>query len=154
MSARPAILFVCLGNICRSPMAEGAFRAAVQAAGIAVDMDSAGIENWYIGKPPDPRADATARDHGVDISGLRARQLNKHDFTGFTHILALDLEALRHLRQIAPGATTAQIALLLDMVPGREGRGIADPYFGDEEGFIDTWRDVTMAADALVARFS
>lgn len=153
MTQRPAILFVCLGNICRSPMAEGALRAAVVAVGIDVEAGSAAIENWYLGKPVDPRAEAEARAHGVDISGHRARGVERADFTRFTHILALDRENLKGLQQIAPGSTTAQLALVMDMVPGREGRGIADPYF-DDDGFAQTWRDVSMAATALVARFS
>jgi protein-tyrosine phosphatase len=153
MIARPAVLFVCLGNICRSPMAEGAMRAAAAGAGLTMDIGSAALENWYLGKPVDPRAEATARDHGVDISAHRARGVERADFTRFTHILALDRENLKALQQLAPGSATAQMALVMDMVPGREGRGIADPYF-DDEGFGDTWRDVTMAAKALVTKFA
>lgn len=152
MSDAHSILFVCLGNICRSPLAEGALRAAAGEAGVVVQIDSAGTGDWHAGNPPDPRAIGIARQHGVEISGLRARQVVEADFTSFTHILALDGENLRHLRQLAPKGTTAEIALLLDMVPGREGQAVADPYYGGAEGFAQTWADVTAAAEALVAR--
>jgi protein-tyrosine phosphatase len=153
MSAPPSILFVCLGNICRSPLAQGALRAAAGEAGVAVQIDSAGTGGWHAGNPPDPRAIGIARQHGVEISGLRARQVVQADFTDFTHIFALDGENLHHLLQLAPGDTPAEIALLLDMVPGREGQAVADPYYGGAEGFARTWADVTAAAEALVARF-
>ncbi|RIV85832.1 low molecular weight protein-tyrosine-phosphatase [Aurantiacibacter zhengii] len=154
MNKAPAILFVCLGNICRSPLAEGALRAAAEAAGLDLQLDSAGTGDWHVGNPPDPRAIAVARENGVDITGLRARQVTRADFTTFDHIFALDAENLRYLRQLAPGDTTAEVALLLDMVSGRTGQPVADPYYGGEEGFAETWADVTAAAHAIVARFS
>ncbi len=154
MSTKPAILFVCLGNICRSPLAEGALRAATIRAGIEVEIDSAGTGDWHVGNPPDPRAIATARDNGIDISGLRGRQVSPRNFTRFTHIFALDEDNLRNLYAMAPDDATAELALLLDVVPGFEGRAVADPYYGSDEGFAQTWRDVSAAADALVARFS
>jgi protein-tyrosine phosphatase len=152
--ARPAILFVCLGNICRSPLAEGAMRVAAQRAGLDVMLDSAGTGHWHVGNPPDPRAIAVAAQNGVDISGLRARQVAREDFTRFTHVFALDDDNLRGLHQVAPAGSTAETALLLDMVTGREGQAVADPYYGGDEGFAETWRDVTAAAEALVQRFS
>ena len=154
MSSKPSILFVCLGNICRSPLAEGALRAAMVRAGIEVEIDSAGTGDWHVGNPPDTRAIATARDNGIDISGLRGRQVSRQDFLRFTHIFALDEENLRNLHAMAPDDATAEVALLLDVVPGFEGRAVADPYYGGDEGFAQTWRDVSAAADALVARFS
>ncbi|WP_338243031.1 low molecular weight protein-tyrosine-phosphatase [Aurantiacibacter hainanensis] len=154
MSDSPSILFVCLGNICRSPMAEGAMRAAAREAGLDLHIDSAGTGDWHVGNPPDPRAMETARDNGIDISALRARQVAREDFTSFTHIFALDADNLRNLHALAPGETTARIALLLDLVPGREGQAVADPYYGGRDGFEQTWHDVSAAAKALVARFS
>ncbi len=153
MRQTPAILFVCLGNICRSPLAEGALRSAAQAAGLDWHIDSAGTGNWHVGSPPDNRAVATAHTMGVDISGLRARQVEAADFTRFTHIFALDTQNLADLRRIAPGAASAELALLLDAVPGRAGQAVADPYYGDDDGFAVTWRDVNEAATALVERF-
>lgn len=152
MTGRPAVLFVCLGNICRSPLAEGALRAACEAEGVDVEIDSAGTSDWHIGKPPDPRAIATARAHGVDISGLRARQVEVEDFRRFTHIYALDSKNLAALKSLAPTDSKAHLGLLLDTVPGREGKAVIDPYFGDDGIFGATWRAVSAAADALVAR--
>lgn len=153
MSARPSVLFVCLGNICRSPLAEAAFRKAAEDAGLELEIDSAGTGHWHAGKPPDPRAQAIALANGVDISTLRARQLEEADFTRFSHIFAMDYDNLATIQSRAPKGATAEIALLLDWVPGREGAAVADPYYGGEERFEDTWADMHMAAEALVERF-
>ena len=153
-SQRPAVLFVCLGNICRSPLAEAAFRHAAAEAALDVDIDSAGTGDWHVGKPPDRRAQATALRYGIDISGYRARQLHSSDFERFNHILALDHSNLGDILAIAPGDARAEIALLLDMVEGRAGDAVADPYFGDDAGFEATWADVTAAARALVERLT
>ena len=147
----PAILFLCLGNICRSPLAEGAARAAFADAGIAATLDSAGTGDWHVGRPPDPRALAEARRRGVDISDLRARQLSPGDFTRFDLILAADAENLRAARALAPADATARLMLMLDMVPGRAGDSVTDPYYGADDGFAKTWGDVSAVAAALVA---
>lgn len=146
----PAILFVCLGNICRSPLAEAAFRARAQAAGLEAVIDSAGTGDWHIGSAPDPRAQATALRHGIDISGYRGRQVTAEDFTRFTHIYALDDKNLVNLRTLSPADAKASVRLLLDIVPGKEGQPVADPYFGEETGFEVTWAEVDAAAAALV----
>jgi len=148
-----AILFVCLGNICRSPLAEAAFRHEASLAGLDVTADSAGTGDWHVGRPPDPRAQATALRHGIDISTYRARQIGLADFQRFDMIFALDADNLANIRRLAPAGHRAHVGLLLDMVPGREGQAVADPYFGDEAGFDVTWRDVQAAARALVSRF-
>ena len=152
--SKPKILFVCLGNICRSPLAEAAFRAAAQEAGLEAEADSGGTAGYHIGEPPDPRTVAIAARHGIDISGYRGRQLEAEDFRRFTHIFALDHTNLSDIRSIAPDDATAHVGLLLDMVEGREGAAVADPYYGGEENFADTWEDVSAAAKALVARLS
>ncbi len=146
------VLFVCLGNICRSPLAEGAFRRAAAEAGLEVEADSAGTGHWHIGKPPDARAQAVALANGVDISGLRARQIDHDDYRRFTHIFALDHDNLETIRARAPFSATAETGLLLDMVAGREGEAVADPYYGGEEGFVEAWLDVSEAARQLVRR--
>lgn len=150
---RPAVLFVCLGNICRSPLAEAAFRAAAQAAGLAAEADSAGTAAYHVGSPPDPRSIAKAAEKGISIAHYRGRQVEGADFTRFTHIFALDHENLRNLQSIAPDSSSAHLSLLMDMVPGREGEAVPDPYYGGEEGFELTWGDVDAAAQALVAQF-
>lgn len=153
MLARPpAVLFVCLGNICRSPMAEGAFRARAEATGLDVIAESAGTGGWHAGEPPDRRAQATARSHGVDISGLRARQVERADFTRFSHIFALDGSNLSNLQALAPRGATAELGLLLDLVEGRRGRSVSDPYYGGAAEFETAWREVDAAAAVLVAR--
>jgi protein-tyrosine phosphatase len=151
---RPAILFVCLGNICRSPLAEGAFRQAAMTAGLNLTIDSAGTGNWHVGNPPDHRAIAVARKYDVDISGLKARQITQADFTDFSHIFALDAANLEAIRKAAPNDATVKISLLMDLVDGRARQPVADPYFGDDAGFEVTWRDVSAAADALVKKLS
>lgn len=152
----PSVLFVCLGNICRSPLAEAAFREEVARRGLEVRIDSAGTGDWHVGHPPDRRAIAVARGHGVDIAGYRARQVARADFLAFGHIVALDAQNLRDLERLRPADATARLSLLLDHVPGREGEAVADPYYGSDESFEITWADVTAGArglaDALISR--
>jgi protein-tyrosine phosphatase len=151
---QPSLLFVCLGNICRSPLAEAAMRAAAERAGLDIMVDSAGTGDWHVGSPPDPRAQAVAREHGVDVSGLRARQVDEADFRSFDMIFALDRSNLSALEAIRPGDGGANLSLLLDMVPDREGEDVHDPYYGSAADFAETWRDVTAAADAIVAKIT
>ena len=154
MDHQPAIPFVCLGNICRSPLAEGAFRRRAAEAGLCIDADSAGTADYHVGSPPDRRAVAQAASVGIDISGYRGRQIEIRDFVRFTHILALDHSNLSDIRRKASPDATARIGLLMDVVEGREGAAVADPYYGGEENFRDTWEDVDMAAKALVEKFA
>ncbi|MEM7701003.1 MAG: low molecular weight protein-tyrosine-phosphatase [Pseudomonadota bacterium] len=147
---KPAVLFVCLGNICRSPMAEGAFRVAAAQAGLKCDVDSVGTAAYHVGDPPDPRAIATARRRGADISGAIGRQLEVADFDRFTHIFALDTANLAGIRARAPRGTRAGIALLLDAVPGREGQAVADPYYGDDSDFEKAWCEIETAVGHIV----
>jgi protein-tyrosine phosphatase len=149
-----SVLFVCLGNICRSPLAEAAFRDAAGKTGLAARVDSAGTGDWHVGNRPDRRACAEALRHGIDISSYRARQVSREDFYSFAYIFALDHSNLDNLRAIAPADATANLSLLLDHVSGLEGEAVADPYFGDEAGFAETWREVSLAAEALVRAFS
>ncbi len=148
----PSILFVCLGNTCRSPLAEGALRAEALVQRFDLIVESAGTGDWHVGEPPDERAVAVAARRGVDIQPLRARQVTRADFTRFDHIVALDHDNLKNLRRLAPADATAKLSLLLDHVPGREGQAVADPWFGDAAGFDVTWAEVTAAARGLVER--
>jgi protein-tyrosine phosphatase len=151
---KPAILFLCLGNICRSPLAEGAARVAFAKAGIEATLDSAGTGDWHVGHPPDTRAQAEARRRGVDISALRGRQLRRADFYDFDLILAADADNLRDALALRPADATAELQLMLDLLPGRVGEGVTDPYYGEDDGFAATWDDVDAVAAALVAEFS
>ncbi|HTU11418.1 MAG TPA: low molecular weight protein-tyrosine-phosphatase [Allosphingosinicella sp.] len=146
------VLFVCLGNICRSPLAEGAFRAEAARIGLDAEADSAGTGDWHRGEPPDRRAIAAARRNGVDISELRARQVRPADFQRFDHVVALDDDNLANLAAIRPERSRASLSLLLDHVPGRAGQAVADPYYGDDDGFDVTWDDVTEAARVLAEK--
>ena len=149
----PAILFLCLGNICRSPLAEGAARVAFEKAGIKARLDSAGTGDWHVGRAPDPRAQAEAIRRGTDISDLRARQLKPSDFYEFDLILAADAQNVIDARAIAPEDATAELMLMLDLVQGHERSSVTDPYYGGDEGFAETWADVSAVAEALVARY-
>ncbi len=147
---QPAILFVCLGNICRSPLAEAAFRDAAGKAGLEAEADSAGTADYHVGSPPDPRSVEEASRHGIDISGYSGRQLVVEDFHRFTHIFAMDHQNLRNIEVLRPEGSHTHVSLLMDLVPGREGAAIADPYHDGEEQFEATWEDVNAAANALV----
>lgn len=149
----PSILFVCLGNICRSPLADGALRRRVRELDLGWTVDSAGTGGWHRGDPPDPRAIAVARAHGVDLSDLRGRQVSAADFDRFDLILAMDHDNLAGLRRIAPVDSPAELSLALDLVPGREGQAVADPYYGDAAGFNATWADACQIAEAVLASF-
>ena len=149
-----SVLFVCLGNICRSPLAEAALREEAARLGLDLTIDSAGTGNWHAGEPPDPRAIAVARRNGVDITGQRARQVRSDDFFDFDRIIALDHQNLADLRALAPDGAAARLGLLLDHVPGREGQSVADPWCGEDDGFDVTWDEVTAAARALAAKLS
>lgn len=149
-----SVLFVCLGNICRSPLAEAAFSREARRLGLDVDIDSAGTGDWHIGRPPDSRASAVAARNGVDIAHLRARQVTADDFRRFDYIVALDAENLADLRRMRPADGKAELSLLLDHVEGREGQAVADPYYGGEEHFDATWSDVTEGAKGLARRIA
>ncbi|HEY0013891.1 MAG TPA: low molecular weight protein-tyrosine-phosphatase [Allosphingosinicella sp.] len=150
----PSVLFVCLGNICRSPLAEAAFRIEAERIGLDSAADSAGTAEWHVGRPPDRRAVAAAARQGADISQLRARQVAADDFLRFDHIVALDESNLAALEALRPVGAKAQLSLLLDHVPGREGEAVADPYHGEDAHFDVTWRDVAEGAAGLARRIA
>ncbi len=154
MTAKLAVLFVCLGNICRSPLAEAAFRREAERMGIEAEIDSAGTGHWHVGEAPDRRARAVALRHGIDIAGYRARQVQQEDFRSFSHIVALDPENLAALHALKPKDATASLCLLLDHVQGRKGEAVADPYYGGQEGFEVTWADVIVGAQGLAWHLS
>jgi protein-tyrosine phosphatase len=150
------LLVVCLGNICRSPMAEGALRARLASSPLAgrVQVDSAGTGGWHAGEPPDRRAIACARGHGVDISGQRARQLSVADFDAFDWILCADRANLRDVLRLAPADRRDRVALLLEWAGIAPGSDVPDPYTGGPEDFQQVWRLVDSAAQAVVARLA
>jgi len=149
-----SVLFVCLGNICRSPLAEAAFRREAERLGLDVEVDSAGTGDWHIGYPPDPRAAAVAARNGIDISNLKARLVTAEDFRRFDHIVALDPNNLRDLERLRPAGGKARLSLLLDHVEGRQGQAVADPYYGDDSHFDAAWDEVSAGAEALARRIA
>lgn len=135
--AMVSVLFVCLGNICRSPTAEGVFRQLCENQGVisGLRIDSAGTAGWHDGKPPDGRAVAAARQHGIDLTSLRARQVSPSDFYSFDYILAMDGDNLSELQQCRPPDSTADIRLFLSYAIQCEQTDVPDPYYGGDEGF-------------------
>ncbi len=130
------ILMVCLGNICRSPMAEGILRDLAQTGGMDVITDSAGTADHHVGEQPDQRAQLAMRRHGIEINNLRGRQLVTEDFERFDLLLAMDKSNLRNMLRIAPNAVLAAKAkLVMDYAPAHPEREVPDPYYGDDSGF-------------------
>jgi protein-tyrosine phosphatase len=149
-----SVLLVCLGNICRSPLAEAALRREAERLGLDLRIDSAGTGDWHIGRPPDARAIAAARRNGIDISHLRARQVTPRDFSRFDHIVALDAQNLAALERMRPAGAKARLSLLLDHLEGREGEAVADPYYGKDEDFDIAWNDVALGSEALARKIA
>jgi protein-tyrosine phosphatase len=146
------ILFVCLGNICRSPLGEGILRTMAGKHGLAdrIETDSAGTGGWHQGDAPDPRSIDVGRDRGIDISGLRARKIRTADFNDFDMIFAMDRSNLRDLVKIAPHDSTADIHLFMDFVSG-EKRDVPDPYYGDRKDFEAVRDMLSQGCEELLA---
>jgi protein-tyrosine phosphatase len=145
------ILFVCLGNICRSPLGEGILRHMARQCGLdeKLDADSAGTGGWHQGDPPDHRSIEVGRDNGIDISGLRARKIRTADFNDFDMIFAMDRSNLRDLVRLAPHDSSADIHLFMDFVSG-EHRDVPDPYYGDREDFENVYRMLSTGCERLL----
>jgi protein-tyrosine phosphatase len=131
------VLFVCMGNICRSPTAEGVFRHLVEKQGLAAKIliDSAGTHNYHIGDAPDARSQAAAARRGYDLSGLRARQVLRDDFRTFDYVLAMDEANLRLLQQQCPDDCRERLKLFLEFADDDALREVPDPYYGGAQGF-------------------
>ena len=144
------VLFVCLGNICRSPTAQGIFQHCLASHPLAqrVYVDSAGTGSWHAGKPPDARAIAAAAKHGCDISGLRARQVLAEDFYAFDYILAMDAENLRHLKAMCPADFAGTLCRFLDFADGQGD--VPDPYYGGDDGFEHVYTLCEQASRGLL----
>jgi protein-tyrosine phosphatase len=148
------ILFCCMGNICRSPSAEGVVRALLKqrAPQLSVHLDSAGTHDYHVGEPPDRRTIAAARRREIDLSGLRARTVTASDFTDFDLILAMDESNARELRARAASFPKAdsKIRLMMDYVPDSPQREVPDPYYGGPEGFEEVLDLLEAAAAGLL----
>jgi protein-tyrosine phosphatase len=153
---RHRILFVCLGNICRSPMAEGVFRRLVEEEGLAdhFEIDSAGLGAWHLGQAPDDRAQAAARARGIDISGQSARQAQPDDFDRFDLLLVMDRTNLAELKRVAPAEARAKIRPFLDFAPNAGTKDVPDPFYGGTEGFDHALDLIEAAARGLLAELA
>lgn len=131
------VLFVCLGNICRSPTAEGVFRHVVAERNLAklFEIDSAGTSDWHVNKSPDGRTVKAAAKRGYDLSSFRGRQAVAKDFEHFDYILAMDESNLSNLRAIAPANHSAHLGLFLDFADNFDQQEVPDPYYGGADGF-------------------
>ncbi|WP_404470841.1 low molecular weight phosphotyrosine protein phosphatase [Vreelandella venusta] len=149
------VLFVCLGNICRSPTAEGVFQHAVDEAGLRghIHVDSCGVGDWHVGKAPDERAQLAAKRRGVDISHLRGRQLSANDFLEFDYVLAMDHANLQAMRALKPAESRAHVGLFLAFA-GTPDAEVPDPYYGGDEGFESVLDMIETASAGLIAELT
>lgn len=146
------VLFVCMGNICRSPTAEGVFRDMLEQAGIAdlVHVDSAGTLAYHEGEPPDNRAQETAKRHGIDISAQRARPVTPEDFEQFDYIVPMDLDNMAELERSCPPELSTRLRLLCDYAPKLNVRGVPDPYYGGGQGFERVFQIINTSSAGLL----
>jgi protein-tyrosine phosphatase len=131
------VLFVCLGNICRSPTGEGVFQDLVERKDLSecITIDSAGTAAYHIGEPPDPRSQAAAKNRGIDLSSQRARRVEAHDFQKFDYLLAMDADNYANLMRMCPAGSEQKVHLMLDFGEGTEGQDVPDPYYVGGDGF-------------------
>jgi protein-tyrosine phosphatase len=147
------VLMVCMGNICRSPLAHGLFEALVEREGLTdlIIVDSAGTHAYHVGESPDPRSQQTAVRHGVDLSRQRARRVSRDDFDQFDYILAMDQDNYQNLMASAPNEHQHKVQLFLEFAPQRREREVPDPYYGGPDGFEHVYELVEAAALGLLA---
>ena len=152
MSSEIKVLFVCMGNICRSPTAEAVFRHYVENAGMSeqILIDSAGTHDYHVGDPPDSRAQRAAQQRGYDMSDLRGRQVGEEDFRQFDYVLAMDSANLALLQSISPPDSNIHPQLFLDYARHHSDREVPDPYYGDTDGFERVLDMVEDAAQGLL----
>lgn len=143
------LLFVCMGNICRSPTAKGVFDRALEAAGIAFVSESAGTHDYHVGHPPDRRAVEAARRAGIDIGSDISRQFVRDDFHRFDRIFAMDRANLEHMNAIRPDDASARVQLVMELVPDYGLEEVPDPYYGGRSGFNQVIDMLEAAAEAL-----
>lgn len=145
------LLFICMGNICRSPTAEGVMRAKLAAVGLDVEVDSAGTHGYHVGAPPDERSQQHALRRGYDLSTLRARKLEARDFERFDLVLAMDDDNLANARRLCPPGQRHRLKLLMDYAPHAGNPHVPDPYYGGAAGFDEVLDLVEAACDGLIA---
>jgi protein-tyrosine phosphatase len=151
-SSKQKVLFVCLGNICRSPTAHGVFEHMVAQRKLqhAIEVDSCGTGDWHLGRAPDRRASTEASKRGYDLSHLRARQVSRDDFAQFDYILAMDRQNLADLQRLCPEGYRGRLALFLDYAPGSSISEVPDPYYGGDDGFNQVLDLIESASEGLL----
>jgi len=147
---KPKVLFVCLGNICRSPTAEAIFKAYAKQGGLKLDIDSAGTSGWHQGEAPDPRAIEAGQDRGYSFEGQSSRKIEANDFVIYDYILAMDNSNLETLQQTCPDAYHHKLQLFLDYAPHLSVREVPDPYYGGAGGFEHVISLIEAASQGLV----
>ncbi len=146
------VLFVCMGNICRSPSAEGVFRKLVEEQQLSsrIEIDSAGTHAYHVGEAPDSRAQATAKSRDIDLSNLRGRRFITEDFIEFDYILAMDKSNYRDMQSLDPGDGKAQLSLFLDFASRHSEKEVPDPYYGGNQGFERVFTMIEDASEGLL----
>lgn len=150
------ILFICTGNICRSPTAEGVLRHLITQAGLesTIEIDSAGTSAYHVGEAPDPRSQAAAKARNIDISQLQARAISIEDFNYYDYILAMDEYNYYHLRKLCPAELVTKIGLFMDYAPALKRYAVPDPYYGGPQGFDLVLDLITVAAQGLLTQIT
>ncbi len=147
------ILMVCLGNICRSPLAEGILKEKIREHGLDWEVDSAGTGSWHVGELPDPRSIATARRHGIDITDQRARQLRPEDLDRYDLVLAMDRSNLRDILRLArTDEQRRKVRLIMEFADPDNPQDVPDPYW-DDDGFEGVFRMLERAAEGIIAAY-
>lgn len=153
------LLFVCMGNICRSPTAHGVMRHLLKERGLEnqILIDSAGTHAYHVGESPDPRSSETAQRHGISMQGISARKISINDYDEFDYILAMDEDNLELIKYYAPEGHTAEIALFLSYLDDSQEGGrkeVPDPYYGGQNGFEDVLQLAQQGCEALLAKLA
>lgn len=149
------ILMVCLGNICRSPMAEGILRNKVEQSQLNISVDSAGTSSYHIDESPDERATATMKENGINISNLRGREFTAKDFEEFDKIFVMDYSNYENVMALARNSEEeAKVEMILNLIYPNENRSVPDPYFGGDEGFKSVYKMLNASCDALIRQIN
>jgi protein-tyrosine phosphatase len=148
------VLFVCTGNICRSPTAEGVLRVRADAAGLNCEVASAGMGGWHVGEAPDERSMQAALSKGYDLSAQSAQQVEPEDFHRYDHIIAMDQGHLRQLKNVPHQGGAAHISLMMDWAGGERGIDVPDPYYGEGDGFKTVLEMIEVAVDGFIEQAS
>jgi len=148
------VLMVCLGNICRSPLAEGVLRSKIEKQGLNIEVDSCGTAAYHVGEAPDSRMIQTARNHRIEISGLRGRQFSANDFNDFDMIFAMDSSNYHDILRLArDNSDKEKVSLLLNRYKPGSNMSVPDPWYGGDEGFEEVYHLIDEACENIVEDF-